>query len=197
MNETFDVELSDGVAFQEFVAKRIASPEPRVWEQLLTPEWAEKTNRALINLELQFQKTCSNRRSEVADAKADLTENVITREEFNEVSTDYYDWKARANRYHQSLIRYRNLTKDAVRQANIARSRSDAELNYAALRDVLIDLVDAVEQHRLTVSAEYEPTTVDRLLWARLDLVQFPASGHSLVEVVRKRRAKQEARQAA
>ena len=194
MTTTFEHELTDGVAFQELVAKRINDPDPRVWEQLLTPEWVARTDRALINLEMQFQKACSNRRSEMSDAKADFTENEITREKFNEATTDYYEWKARANRYHESLIRYRNLTKEAVRQANIAANRDEMRTQHDALRDVLIHLVDAVEQHRLAVTEEYEPTTVDRLLWARLDLVQFPDTGYPLIDIVRKRRAKQEAR---
>jgi hypothetical protein len=194
---TFGDELSDGVAFQEFVAKRINSPEPRVWEQLLSPEWAGKTHRALVNLEVQFQKACTNRRVDLVDAEADLSAGAMTMDEFRDIRTDYQEWKARANRYHQSLIRYMGLAKTALKTANRARSRSEAELHYAALKDVLFDLVAAVEQHRQTVSDDYEPTVQDRLLWARLDLVRFPETGHSLVEILRKSRAKQEARQTA
>jgi hypothetical protein len=148
------------------------------WNELLAPDRAEQTHRILGLLEGDIRSQMTQRA-----AAAGLTTNRKRRgaaaevHKYSDETAEYYEWHARAVRYQQAIIARISEARAAAKAARIARAKAEDAANEHTWRAAIAELAENIAIHQQDTEANFDPTSADRLLWARLDLVHTPGGG--------------------
>lgn len=174
-------------AAQDYIGRLINRPNAPgwCWDALLTPDRIEQTCAALVRVKQNVQRQYTQRRATATDALAAKAAGRITAAELYRVQAEVAEWRARIAHFEDAVDNRLTQAQEIRRQVRVAVTLAENATQDREIRNLLAKLVQAVATHRATVDAEYEPTTADRLLWSRLDLLRLP-SGHPIIELIKR-----------
>lgn len=139
------------------------------WMAVLADDRVEQTHRALRALEESARNQVTRLRATSSDTD----------------SADYLEARSRVLYFRECVVERLRVVNEA--RADMRRrvtAAQNAERQRSAV-GVLAVLVDAVATHRATTEHEFEPTTADRLLWARLELLRLD-DGSPIMELIKR-----------
>jgi Fe-S cluster assembly scaffold protein SufB len=158
----------------DYIGKLINNREAPAWcwEALFVPERINQTYRGLAIIHRNVQAQYAQRRAAFGAVRADYHAGQITHAELRQARVAYEEWKARIAHFERAVVARMQEAREHRKAARIAEAQArDARLDWPVACG---RLVQAIAQHRATVEAEFEPTTADRLLWSRLELMRLP-----------------------
>jgi hypothetical protein len=139
------------------------------WDAVFADDRIEQTCRALTTMDQNVLNQLSRLRAEYGPKSK---------------NKDYLEAKARVLYLRECVVDRLRLAREA--RADMHRRVAEAE-NVEKKRSAvgaLAMLTQAVATHRATTEREFEPTTADRLLWARLDVLNF--DGTPILELIKR-----------
>jgi hypothetical protein len=140
------------------------------WQAVFADDRIEQTLRALTTME--------------ESARGQLARLRVTYDEKTE-SKAYLDAKARVTYFHECVLDRLRIARDLradMRRRVTATQRAAQDRRSV---NILAMLTEAVATHRATTEREFVPTTADRLLWARLDVLRLD-DGTPISELIKR-----------
>lgn len=161
----------DDQAARRFIDSALRHQNPKAWAELVEADYAEQTYRILVQIEQSIQTAFAARAGENQRLLADREAGLVSLHEMRTKTAEYGEWKTRTNHFRGLVTDRLAEVRRAKKDANRARWTQRKLTENDHLRLVLARLADAVARHRRDCT---NPTTEDRLLWARLDTLTLP-----------------------
>jgi hypothetical protein len=151
---------TDDLSAREHIIDEVNNPDSNRWRAMTTIPYLLQTYRVLVAIERDISNACLNHKTDIAHVRAAFVAGHITDEERRDKVNAYNEWK-------RTTLSFRARAEQRRRQI-VHRVR-------AIHGDYAFD--QAVADHRCTITAEREPCSADRVLWARLTTLDMPV-GH-------------------
>lgn len=162
--------VDDDEAAREFLSRAIFYQEMEPWTDLLSVERAHQTLRVLGEMH-QASLQEANQRLKAISAGGNTVPSEVRRER----RAAYREWCTQVQPMRDALVRRISQARDAVTEANIARTEGRHAKDGSYLRALVRRLALEIEGHRLSSTAEGRtPSPADERLWAVLSNVRMP-----------------------